>query len=365
MRKKISISVLSVLIILFSMQLYPCCNQGVSNNKLATLPVDSFHINRGDIRVMFYNVENLFDTLNDASTADGEFTPDGSKHWTGYRYQQKLNSLYKVIIAAGGYHPPEIIGLCEVENKKVLIDLVEKTPLSKFKYQIVHEESPDHRGIDVAMLYLPKKIKVINHQAIPVHIASADNYTTRDILHVTCRVKKEDTVHIFINHWPSRRGGLQASEPRRITAAETLKKAVWNVNKDNKNAKIIITGDFNDEPNNKSISKTLNAQQCAIPATPEQLYNLSLTISNKKQSGTYKYRQQWNMLDQFIVSGALLNSNNKLKTGCRRVQVFRTDFLLQEDQRYPGYYPKRTYLGPRYKGGFSDHLPVLLDLDWK
>ncbi len=364
-RKHIPLYTLILLVILASTQLAPCCMDTRTAMHAGPLPVDSFHTNRGDLRFMFYNAENLFDTINEPGTRDGEFTPSGSYKWTGYRYQEKLISLSKVIIAAGGYSPPDIIGFCEVENKSVLEGLVRRTRLSKFPYKVIHEESPDFRGIDVALLYLPDKIDVIDYHAIPVRFDENKKYTTRDILYAKFLVKKTDTLHVFVNHWPSRRGGQQASEYRRITAAQILRKTIDSLWQKNKDAKIIITGDFNDEPHNSSISKTLGAGECTKKMENKQLCNLFYDIKNTNQPGTYKYRGQWNILDQFIVSGAMINSKNGISTGRGHGHIFFTSFLLEEDERYMGYKVKRTYLGPRYKGGFSDHLPVLLDLFWQ
>ena len=365
LRKNIALYTLILLVILASTQLSPYCRDTRTEMHAGPLPVDSFHTNRGDIRFMFYNVENLFDTINEPGTRDGDFTPSGSYKWTGYRYQKKLINLSKVIMAAGGYSPPDIIGLCEVENKSVLEGLAHGTRLSKFPYKIIHEESPDFRGIDVALLYLTEDLDVIDYHAIPVHFDENQKYTTRDILYAKFLAKKTDTLHVFINHWPSRRGGQQASEYRRISAAQTLKKKIDSLWLKNKNAKIIITGDFNDEPHNNSISKTLNAGKCTKNTESTQLYNLFYDIKNTNQPGSYKYKGQWNILDQFIVSGALVNSKQGLSTACGYGNIFCTGFLLKEDERYMGYKVNRTYLGPRYKGGFSDHLPVLLDMFWE
>lgn len=318
--------------------------------------------NRGDIRIMFYNTENFFDTENDPLTEDEAFTPEGDRHWTPYKYDQKLNNIYKVIANIGGWKSPSIVGLCEIENRGVLEDLIHQTPLSKDNYTIIHKNSPDERGIDVGLLYKKKVFRVIDQQFIPVTFSFAPDVKTRDILHVKGIIEPRDTLHLFVNHWPSRYGGRLESQPKRVHAARILKQHVDSVVSNNKNARVVIMGDFNDEPHNKSLNDILNAQTEWETIRPDQLYNLSGVLQDHQDIGSYKYKGHWNMLDQFIVSGNLLLDTSSLYTEKNSTGIFHPDYLLEEDQQNVGQEPYRTFLGYKYNGGFSDHLPVYLDL---
>jgi len=314
--------------------------------------------NRADlIRVMFYNVENLFDTFDDPSTNDDEFTPKGNKRWNHYRYREKLNNLAKTIIAAGEWNPPEIIGLSEVENFQVLLDLTTQTPLKKYEYQIVHENSPDTRGIDNALLYLPQKVKKTKHEAIST---SNGYFISRDILYTTLILLESDTLQLYINHWPSRYGGKEFSDDKRISAAKILKANVKSLQKQNQDAKILIMGDFNDEPADESITQVLGAIAAQKQLEKTQLYNISMS-DFKAGKGTLVYKEidhTWFLFDQMIVSGTLLDGNG-IQTYGMKNNIFDAAWLLKDDRPY------RSYQGPIYIGGFSDHLPIFLDLYWK
>ncbi len=316
---------------------------------------------RGYLRIMFYNVENLFDVFDDSLKNDNEFLPYGDKHWTKNKYYNKLNNIAKVITAVGTWEPPEIIGLCEVENRYVIDGITKFSVLSKYKYRVIHEESPDKRGIDVCFLYRQEKFTPVYYKAI--HINFPNNARkTRDILYVKGFTNKSDTLHIFINHWPSRWGGQLNSEPKRVFVANVLKNTIDSIFKTNRNANIIITGDFNDEPENKSLSETLKAYKEFNNIKANRLYNLSYILQKEKGLGSHKYQGNWGMLDQFIVSGNLLNKQNDIYTATNNVHVFNAAFLLEKDEANTGFMPFRTYIGFKYNGGFSDHLPVYLDL---
>ncbi len=314
-------------------------------------------------RAVFYNVENLFDIQNDSLTMDGEFTPDGVKHWTWKRLQTKLNHIYKVLLATGDWEPPAIIGLCEIENEHVLKQLVYQSPFSKFNYQYVHSESPDHRGIDVALLYDPGKIKILSSHFVPVKFSSNNNLHTRDILRAMAEIQ-EDTLHIFVNHWPSRYGGQYKSQHKRMLAARVLRKSLDSLFQMYPRPKIIVMGDFNDGPMDKSIQDTL---QAIYPGTETrgELINLSYPIADADTSGTLKYRGQWYIFDQIMVSDYLLEVDQGYSCGLESFSVFQAGFLLEDDVKGYGKKPYRTYVGYKYNNGFSDHLPVILDLEWK
>lgn len=312
------------------------------------------------LRFMFYNVENVFDTVNNPNANDEEFLPDGGRYWSSYRYYQKKNRIYKTFLAAGGWEPPELIGLCEIENETVLEDILWKTPFSKFEYKYIHRNSPDHRGIDVALLYDPKEFFPVSEQYIRLDLP--DRYSsTREILYAKGYTKQDDTLHIFVNHWPSKYGGAVKSQPKRNIAAQTLKKVTDSLFQAVKSPKIIITGDFNDAPDTESIKKYLQAKKFTDTLDNQTLYNLSAHWMEEKY-GTHKYQGQWSVIDQFIVSGGLLNAEHAMKTSEQNAHIFTPEFLLEKDEKYVGQKPYRTFVGFRYNGGFSDHLPIILDL---
>ncbi len=316
-----------------------------------------------DFRVMFYNVENFFDVYNDSLKNDDEFLPAGKKYWNSYKYNRKLLAIYKVIVAAGGWRLPDIVGLCEVENFQVLFDLLKKTPLSNTDYRIIHQESPDPRGIDVAMLYRKNRFTPLFIHSIPVKFSKNKNYGTRDILYVKGTALDTDTLHVFINHWTSKWSGVLNSEVKRMQQGRILRTYTDSILSTNANAKIVITGDFNDQPHNKSLLEGLQAKiPDAESILNNELYNLSYRLLANERIGTHKHQSQWSVIDQFIVSGSLLNANTGLKTLPHGVTIFKAPFLLTADEKHHSQKTFRTYLGYKYIGGFSDHLPVLLDL---
>ena len=316
-------------------------------------------ITQKDFRIGFYNVENLFDTIDIDGKADEEFTPESKKKWNTERYFKKLNDLAKVV---DGMNYPAIMGLCEVENATVLKDFIGETSLKNHDYHYVHFESPDFRGIDVAMIYQKKIFQVLNSETIeinfPKSIIGEEKYTTREILHVRGIFAKKDTLHIYINHFPSRRGGLEASEPKRTYVAEQLMKSVNSVFSKNKNANILLMGDFNDEPDNNSITKTIGAKNLPANNSETSLINCAAEQDLMKK-GTYNFRGNWNMLDQVIVSNAMLQKGGKLKIG--EFQIFQKEWMMFKSDKY-GLTPNRTYGGPNYYGGISDHLPVFVEV---
>jgi len=308
------------------------------------------------VQFMFYNVENLFDIIDDTIKNDDDFLPAGLMRWNGSRYKKKVNSLYKTIIAAGDWNPPEIVAMCEVENRNVLEDIVYGTPLSKYKYRIIHEESPDQRGIDVCLIYRSDLIKVLEYDYwIPIN-SGAEDFTSRSVLYSKVLIVK-DTLHLIINHWPSRRGGVLAGEDLRIKiAAMVREKSDSIIASDGADARIIIAGDFNSTPGDQEMK-----QLVANFRSENILVNLSDSLAGKGK-GTYRYQGRWEMIDQVIVSEGLLLCTSGFCSGRILFSVFAPDFLLIKDPKYPGPAPFSTYRGYRYQGGFSDHLPVILKL---
>jgi predicted extracellular nuclease len=312
--------------------------------------------------IAFYNVENLFDTLNDPNTWDDDFTPDGKLEYTKKRYENKLTHLSEVLSSINKNELPAIIGLCEIENRSVLEDLIDQEKLKKGKYGIVQTDSPDARGIDCALLYQKSAFKPLNQNFIGIHFPSEPNFKTRDILHVQGVLAAKDTLDIFVNHWPSRRGGMEESEKYRVFVAEQLKMALTQVQKKNPDAKIIIMGDFNDEPTNKSAEEILGATNKKDSSNPEELYNLMYDLKMDGK-GSYNYQGNWNMLDNLIVSNSLLTNTKGLHTNHDAGKIFTEEWFCYQNPNGI-YVPSRSYSGPKYYGGYSDHFPVYFQIGY-
>lgn len=310
------------------------------------------------IRVMFYNVENLFHPSNDSLKNDDEFTPEGTRYWSWKRYYDKVNKVGKIAIAVGEWEPPVIIGLCEIEDINCLKDIVFNSPLKKFGYQIVHQESADRRGIDVALLYRPNYFELLHQQAIVLKFG-ADSRPTRDILYVK-GLSNNDTLHFFVNHWPSRYGGQLATAPKREYAAEVLRSKYDSILNIHPDAAILAMGDFNDHPDDPSMLKILRAKKTIDEMKDGDLLNLIWQYEFKK--GTHKYDHEWGILDQFIASSGLITGNSGFKTPLEKAQIFDADYLLEEEKDGVGKKTNRTYVGFKYHGGYSDHLPILVDI---
>lgn len=313
-----------------------------------------------DFRIMFYNVENLFDTKNDSLTIDEDFLPEGVMRWTPWKYREKLKNITRVITAVGGMQSPALVGLCEIENDSVIFDLTRWSPLRAQQYEYIVTNSRDERGIDVALLYQRHQFNLLERNEYEI-VFSRPTKPTRNILHAVGRVLNHDTLDVFVCHFPSRSGGQLMTEQARLDAAALLRRKVDSLFILRQNANIVIMGDFNDHPTDKSLSETLNARAVTEPLQERALYNLFLHRTGERDFGTYKFQGIWEILDQFIVSGNLAGNNSiSLKNG--EATVFTADFLMEPDERFGGKRPYRTNLGPRYIGGFSDHLPVYLDL---
>lgn len=310
---------------------------------------------------MFYNVENFFDTFDEQGKNDNEFLPEGSRHWTYGRYLNKMNNISKVITAVGEWDSPALVGLCEVENEKVMEDLTKKSPLKKQGYRYIISDCDDDRGIDVALMYQRDRFKYITHTAYKIIFPKNPRQKTRDILHVTGKVLSGDTLDVFICHFPSRRGGELKSESNRLLAATLLRLKVDKVMSIRKRANILIMGDFNDQPSNKSIFNVLGARPINKNIKKENLYNLFYHYEKIDSKGTYKFQREWNVLDQMIVSGTLLNNNDNFHIKPETSKIVDIEFLLTEDKTNGGKRPKKTYHGMKHEGGFSDHLPICVD----
>ena len=292
--------------------------------------VQSAVLAQDSLIIVSYNVENLFDYEHDTLKNDSSFLPAGDRHWTYYRYSTKLDRIAQVIVNIGGWESATLVGLCEVENERCLQDLCYR--LKRFHYKYVHYESGDERGIDVALLYDSTKVKVLGSKQLHVPL---DGDATRDILFAETLVEGEDTLYVMVCHLPSKLGGSAATEWKRKVAKQVIQHTVDSILTVDSNASIVVMGDMNTEPKDDL-----------------QGMNNMMIGWERVGKGTHKYQGMWACLDQFYVSNALKSSTT--------ATVFSPDWLLEEDTKYLDYQPKRTYLGYRYKGGYSDHLPVVL-----
>lgn len=314
----------------------------------------------GEYLLMFYNVENFFDTIDNPNKRDEDFTPEGRKQWGQERYQKKLNDLAKVIDAVGGKKHADIIGLCEIENRSVVEALVNHELLKPGGYQIVHFESPDERGIDVALLYRKATVEKIYAEAILTQFAWDSEDKTRDILYAKLNMADKD-LHVFVNHWSSRGGGMEKTAPKRMRSAALLRSKIDSIQASDLDPYILVMGDMNDEPENLSVQRVLYANG-SVNGCSESLYNMAWE-PYKRGEGTYHYwrENKWNMLDQIIVSRNLIDTDSKLKTTTNQQQIFKPEWLLHENEDGTKV-PDKTF-GKGYYGGFSDHLPIYVYLN--
>lgn len=305
--------------------------------------------------IIFYNVENLFDIWDDPETSDEEFLPESQRHWTKRRFEDKIIMIYKALITAGDGECPDIIGLAEVENLWVIEQLIRRTPLNKVPYGIIHKESPDPRGIDVALLFRKDRLKPIDYEFIPVSQQGKYGFVSRDILHFTAEVEDEK-IHFFVNHWPSRSGGYTETREKRNITAGILRKSIDSLLNKNREENILVMGDFNATQNEKCFSAILKTYPCPGNNNPLSLINLS-THWTKYADGTIRNGGQWEIFDQIICSPHFLK-NETLRIDPEQKGICNFEFLLESDPTFLGKKPFRTYMGPIYHGGISDHLPV-------
>lgn len=316
------------------------------------------------LTVSFYNVENLFDTINDPHIRDGEFTPTGRNRWDYKKYQRKLENLSHVISQIGGMGPT-ILGVSEVENRGVLEDLIATPKLRDKNYGIVHYDSPDERGIDVGLLYLKNVFQVSDSKAHTVFIPEDPEDKTRDILQVSGFIDGEK-FHFMVGHWPSRSGGEAASMHKRMAAAKVMRRVTDSLLAIDPTSHVVLMGDFNDDPVSASVVKGLRIKKSDNNLPYNELFTPMLRLY-KKGIGTLAYRDVWNLFDIIVVNGNLLGkdySRFRLYTDPKSKNsafVFNKPFLLQKDGPYKGY-PLRTIVGGEYQGGYSDHFPVYIYL---
>lgn len=325
-------------LIVCALSFLPCCGQGMT--------------------IIFFNAENLFDTEDDPRKDDDAFTPDGDYRWTRSRYWDKLDAVSKVIVAADEDAAPALVGLSEVENETVLTDLTARSALKEAGYKFVMTDSPDNRGIDVALLYRRNYFKLISHESLRVNLRPYGGGATRDILHVTGVIETFDTLDVYVCHWPSRYNGTEQTEPYRMCAAKIVRESVDSVFSMRRKPYVVIMGDLNEGPDDPAVREGLKAHPFASGSMREDRELVS--VMDPLAEGSYKYQGTWDKYDQFIVSASLLNG-----LGCTEMkgaEIMRLPFILTDDNTYGGEKPLRTFNGRRYQGGYSDHLPVKMGI---
>ena len=294
------------------------------------------------IVIVSYNVENLFhpahDTVAGIEKEDYEWTPDGERHWSYARYYRKEENIARVLTNIGEWDGVDVVGLQEVENALCVKRLC--YTMRRNAYDFVHYESPDRRGIDVALMYKKSRVDTIQTRAIPVKLSqtTSNPQTTRDILYVCARVDKRDTIHFFVCHMPSQRGGKAESEWKREAAKQVLERAIDSVYATNPDAKIIVMGD-------------MNSGDLKVKGLKDKWTNDKRPMTND-QSGTHKYQGQWTFLDHFYVSPSIDSLSH--------ARMYDPEWIQEPDEKYLGLKPKRTYNGFSYQNGYSDHLPIIL-----
>ncbi len=324
-----------------------------------------FGQNNAEYRVAaigFYNLENLFDTINDPKINDEDFQPTGKYLWTAQKYNAKQGNMAKVISALGTEISPDglaILGVSEIENRRVLDDLVQQPALRERHYSVVHFDSPDERGIDCGLLYQPKYFQVTSAKPLYVNLITPverDTDFTRDVLYVTGLFDGEP-LHIMVCHWPSRSGGEKASAWARAAAAAVCRQNADSILLADPGAKILVMGDLNDDPNNKSLTQVLQARYEPEGLKDKELFN-TMASHFKAGNGSLAYRDSWNLFDQIIISQPMVDKNGPGYQFYKSV-VFRQPWMLQQDGNYQGY-PMRTFSGDNFINGYSDHLPVYI-----
>lgn len=308
--------------------------------------------------IAFYNVENLFDTIDTPGIIDSDFTPDAPKQWNTERYFFKIDRLAEVISKIGiemTGAPPGVVGLCEVENAEVLYDLVADEQIRRYDYQVVHYPGPDRRGIDCALIYRPDVFTLKSSVSYRLD-SEKHGFITRDQLLVTGYYDNEKMAFIVV-HYPSRRRGEKMSRPRRIATADLTRYIVDSLLNDDPNAKIVVMGDLNDNPNDVSVKKHLNSTGKIDRMTGDQLFNPMYDLF-RQGIGSLAFRDQWSLFDMILVSKAFVDHETP-GYKFHRAYIFNRPFLVQKEGRFKGY-PFRTYVGDTFAGGYSDHFPAYM-----
>ncbi|MFN8310307.1 MAG: endonuclease/exonuclease/phosphatase [Chitinophagales bacterium] len=314
----------------------------------------------------FYNLENFYDTIDQPFVDDAEFLPKSERHYNTEVYRDKVGRLAEVLSGIGKDITPDglsCFGVAEIENDNVLNDLVAHPKLKPSNFKIVHYDSPDSRGVDVAFLYNPKYMTVLQsrplHVTLPVERGDSFPHQTRDVLWVTVRYMLSDTIHIFVNHWPSRRGGEEASRPLREIAAGVSRKIIDSLMVLNPETKAVVMGDLNDDPSNTSCAKIIGAKADKEKVQPGGMFNPFWNYY-KKGIGTLAYNDSWDLFDQIMISHGFLP---KEQNGVfyQKALIYNRDFMVQKTGKFKGY-PLRTWDGNIYNHGYSDHFPTYIVL---
>lgn len=321
------------------------------------------------LRLMTYNVENLFDTCRDERFDDAEYQPNGEKRWNTSRYRRKLQQIAQVVVAAGGAAPIDLVALCEVENDSVVRDLTQRTRLRRLGYRFLMTQSNDTRGIDVALLYQPERFRVCSIDTLRVPLPVGIHRPTRDILHVGGCTPSGDTLDVFVCHFPSRSRGQTATESYRMEAAQCVRRAADSIVVRRQRPSVVILGDFNDEPTDRSLVEGLGAvgsgRFADNPDAPWVLMSDTLHAMGGEVAGTYYYSKQWNRLDHIVVNATMVGRTCGLRVPLGACRILAFPFLLERTEGKIGEWKiKRTYMGEYYRGGTSDHLPLLLQLEY-
>lgn len=326
---------------------------------LFSLFLSGFTNAQSPIAVGFYNLENLFDTIDDPHINDNEFLPESRKQWGSVRYTEKLDHLAKVIASMNPNGFMDVVGLCEVENKQVVEDLIHRPALLAANYDVVHVNSPDERGIDVALIYRRDRFQLVGYHPFRLELENGKD-KTRDMLLVKLMASDKFVFHFLVNHWPSRAGGQLQSNPKRMAAGLQLRHVSDSLQQNTPNCRIIAMGDLNDEPMDSSLLVGANVCYQVKDCRDKQLLDLMqpLKIQGK---GSIRYKGEYEMIDQLLISSNLYHGNDwHVKQGS--VQVFDPEWLKETEGKFAGN-PFRTFAGDKYLGGYSDHFPVWLLLE--
>jgi predicted extracellular nuclease len=316
-------------------------------------------------KVVFYNVENLFDTINDPEVIDEEFLPDGAKRWNSAKYNKKLGNIERVLfdIASIDKDYPAVIGLAEIENRGVMEDIIATPKMRAGNYRIVHYDSPDKRGVDVGFLYRPDVFKLKGSKAVKEIFPTRPDFRTRDIVTMWGTIEGEEFV-FMVAHWPSRLGGKEQSEYLRVAVGSQMRAMADSILAANPATKIVMMGDFNDDPTDKSVTTGLGAKAKKSNLKEGDLYN-PFNAMLKAGLGTLAYNDAWNIFDNMVVSQNLVNGDKgKLQLQAAQKSkydgnIFKQPYMIQQEGQYKGY-PLRTFVGNNFQGGFSDHFPVYI-----
>ncbi|MBC7383542.1 MAG: endonuclease/exonuclease/phosphatase family protein [Bacteroidia bacterium] len=313
--------------------------------------------------VAFYNQENLFDTIDTPDKNDSEFLPGGKYNWDHEKYKNKIGNMSRVIAAMNKNNGPDFLGMCEVENDIALHDLALQLNSKNLNYKYIWFDSPDERGIDNALIYKPENIKHVKSALFLIDTNGIGGDQTRGILMADFILINKARLVLFVNHWPSRRDGETESEFKRIFVAKTLKHLCDSIEKADPYCKIIVMGDLNDYPDNKSVNEIMMAKKDAVNLPATAFYNPMFALM-ESGGGSYKHKNTWNFLDQILLNKNLVSNKSNLVYINNSATTFKENWMLETDDKYKGN-PKRTFGGTKYLNGFSDHLPVLLYLQMK